>query len=140
MGEGGRRGPSGRAGVTMAGVVLLAVAACAELLAPGDTSLVAHWQAGDLVLENRGTRTVYYFPVEAERAALILWGQCVGSGCPHLRVEGGEVARMSADRISGWTEESSELLVYWWVAHRTAHGGREPGPLEFIRVAGGPTK
>jgi hypothetical protein len=114
-------------------VVALGGGGCADFFGPRDAEeLVAGWEEDEVVLENRGARTVFYMAMSADTAPLVYWIPCVDlEMCPHLPP--GETVRLGADRVLGLTEETAEVLVYWWVAERQG-GERQAGPIQLIRI------
>jgi hypothetical protein len=80
----------------------------------------------ELLMENRSTETIYYFAVEQDTAAKILWAPCGDpSTCDYPSIASRAFLRLSYGRITGYELNDRVAIVYYWVLLAKPGGGHQ---------------
>ena len=121
-----------RTRMILALALLAGSAACELLTGPGDR-LDAHDAPPNVVLVNGGDRSIYYFAIEQNAAAVTLWGPCEDPDTCDA-VEAGQRREIPYSSIAGYTPDADVVLVYWWHLVPAADGGFRPDTVRVEEV------
>ena len=94
-------------------IVMLLATACAQHPVDDFNQVMVHVDGAEFVLENQTSRTVYYFAVDRELAALVDWAPCPDPAhCEGVPVGGQR--RLSSAEVHGMTPETRAVVFYTW--------------------------
>jgi hypothetical protein len=110
---------------------LLALAACSDLAGVPADGVKVQAEPDGVVIENRGSETIFYLVMDVSIAPLILWGPCVRPGCPTLAP--GATIRLDSEDVLGWGH-SDTLSAYWWQRVPGSEGTFEADSIRTIRL------
>ena len=112
--------------------LVMLLSACA-LLTESRSGLRVTTDPPNLVLTNEGAAPVFYFAVEQERAALILWGPCDDPDTCD-RVDAHSEVRLPYDSLIAASPDADVVLVYWWHLVPKDGGKFEPDRIRVVEV------
>jgi hypothetical protein len=123
-----------RSHLLLSALFALTASACDLLSGPRQAGSLAVSSTGsELVLENTGGRTIYYFTIEQRMAARVLWAPCTDpvrcAGVPP-----GQRRSLPHDSVAGFAPESEVALVYWWHLEPASGGVFAPDSVRVETV------
>lgn len=114
-------------------IPLLAGAVACDLVTGPSGRVRAFDEPPNVVVENHGDRTIYYFAIEQSTAARTLWGPCDDpETCDRVPPRGRE--EIPYETISGYSADAEIILVYWWHLVARAGGGFEADSVRYETV------
>jgi hypothetical protein len=104
-------------------VLLTGILACGDPAAVTQDQFTIHATGQEVVLTNSAPQPTFYFLVERETAALINFATCVQQPeCPS--VAPGSTVRVPYSQITGYRNDRTAVIVYWWRASPSPAGPR----------------
>ncbi|MCF7885224.1 MAG: hypothetical protein K9M80_01910 [Candidatus Marinimicrobia bacterium] len=86
----------------------------------------AYQHESKLCINNESSSFIWYFACDQDTAIVLDWAPNCHRG---ERIDGWQVNCIELNNITGYTEESDTILVYWWECENN-----EPGAVNVIEV------
>lgn len=116
----------------LATALILSLAAC-DLITGLETRVEVVNDPPNIAVTNEGDRTIYYFAIDQNSLALILWAPCTDPDTCD-RVRPGERVDIPYETILGFSEDTEVIVVNWWHLVPRQGGGFEPDSLRRVEV------